>query len=58
MTRFEKWVRDTDTSIQLKIAFMCKYYRGKCKNCPINGICGDDKKVYEYLMAESEATNE
>ena len=58
MTRFENWVKDTDISIQLQIAFICKHYDGNCKYCPIKGICTDDKKVYEYLMAESEVRNE
>lgn len=54
MTRFEEWVRDTDISFELQTAFICKHYDGKCKHCPIKGICTDDKKAYEYLMAESE----
>ncbi len=54
MTRFEKWVKDTNISIQLQIAFICKHYNGNCKHCPLKGICTDDKKAYEYLIAESE----
>lgn len=54
MTRFEKWVKDTNISYQLQVAFICEHYDGNCKSCPLNHICTDDKKAYEYLNAESE----
>lgn len=47
-------VKDTDISIRLQAAFICRHYNGNCKHCLIKGICTDDKKVYEYLMTESE----
>ena len=55
MTKFEKWVKDTDISIQLQVAFICKHYDGNCASCFLNHICTNDKKVYEYLNADSES---